>query len=320
MTLVHLTPLDPRYPSRLRQIVHPPASLTASGGSLEAERTVAIVGSRSATPGAARFAAELAAILASAGVVVVSGGAVGVDASAHRGAMNANGRTWVIAGTGHEHCYPAENADLFDEVADGPDRRANRGGFTERNGYLVALSDTIVVVQAHEQSGALNAAQHAKRQRKPLWVVAAAPWLRRFAGSARLLAEGATPLFALDPFLESLGLTRDEVTEPTVAEEPKFAAGKRTRSGLERGNRHDSHTVASALPQAPIVRPLPPLSDQESAALRVTGPKPRHADAIAEDAGLSPQATAAALLTLALENVLVEGPPGFFRRRDAYNR
>ncbi|MDP8999447.1 MAG: DNA-protecting protein DprA, partial [Myxococcota bacterium] len=76
-SFLHLTPLDPSYPTRLRSLARPPASLTLRGGSLEATHVVAIVGSRKASPDAEQYARELAATLARAGVVVVSGGALG---------------------------------------------------------------------------------------------------------------------------------------------------------------------------------------------------------------------------------------------------
>jgi DNA processing protein len=323
--VVDLTPLDPRYPSRLRELRKPsPPPISVSGGSLEASCTVAIVGSREATPGAARFAHSFAKSLASQGV--------GIDAAAHRGALEAGGRTWVVAGTGHRRCFPPENAALFDTIAEGPsamiwpfgpDTGAKAANFTTRNGYLVGLSDAVIVVQAGQPSGAMNAATQAKNQGKPLWVVPAAPWLpwlRRFAGSALLLSQGARPLVSLRGFLASLGLG----VGTAVSSEGSSGSDAALEGGIGSdpggGNRHASHLAAEAPPEPPAPRPLPPLSDQESAALRATGPVPRHTDAISQDAGLTPQATAAALLTLALENVLVEGPPGFFRRQDAYNR
>ncbi|HEX3343607.1 MAG TPA: DNA-processing protein DprA, partial [Polyangiaceae bacterium] len=98
---VELTPLDPGYPSRLRGATEAPASLSAAGGPLEAERVVAIVGSRKATKEAIEFAQSLASTLARNDVVVVSGGALGIDAAAHRGALAVDGRTWAVAPTGY---------------------------------------------------------------------------------------------------------------------------------------------------------------------------------------------------------------------------
>ena len=293
-TLTHVTPLDPRYPSRLRRLDEPPASMTLGGGPVEAPCAVAIVGSRRATEQALAFARELAGSLAGAGAVVVSGGALGVDAAAHQGALDAQGRTWAVAATGHEQCRPSAHRLLFDAIARGPGAMvwpfapgyAHRSGFLSRNRILVGLSDAVVVVQAGLPSGALHAASWARRLSKPLWVVPAAPWIEGFQGSHRLLEQGARPLTSTNRFLQSLGLSKVE--------------------------------ASSAAP----VRSSPDasLSGHESAVLGACSNLPLHTDAITERAGLSPQAVASALLTLALEDVVVEGPPGFFRRRDAYNR
>jgi DNA processing protein len=283
-----LSPLDGAYPSRLRSLARPPATITVRGGSLEADRVVAIVGSREAHRKAIRFASKLAAALAGADVVVASGGAVGIDAAAHRGALRADGRTWCIAGTGERHCYPHEHEALFARIALGPgamvwpfpaelDARAR--AFHERNRVLVALSDAVVVVQAALRSGALSTAARALAQRKPLWVVPVSPWMGpEFDGSRRLLDGGARPLHGPAPLLASLA--------HLVPQGGRTGGVSEAEGALLRG-----------LP-APLQPPL-------------------HLDEIATRAHLSPQAAAAALLTLALENVVVEGPPGFFRRRDA---
>jgi DNA processing protein len=279
-----LSPLDPRYPSRLRRLADAPASLTTCGGSLEADRVVAIVGSRKATDDASSFARDLAAILVRLGVVVVSGGALGIDAAAHRGALDAGGRTWAVAGTGQGHVFPEVHAGLFQEIARGPgamiwpfapDYR-HRSAFLARNRVLVALADSVVVVQAGFPSGALRAAAVARTLGKPLWVVPAPPWLDAFRGSRMLLDRGARPLLFVEGFLGSLGL----------------APAARL---------HDS------------VRPLEP---SETAALKGMSTVPLHLDEIASRASLPAHSAAAALLTLTLENVVVEGPPGFFRRRE----
>jgi DNA processing protein len=156
---------------------------------------------------------------------------------------------------------------------------------------LAALADAVVVVQAGHRSGALNAARSARRQGKALWVVPPAPWAKGFRGSRELLEEGALALTRSHLLLGSLGLSNQAL--------PSFSGAL---GGADR-------------PTAPH-----PFSSQEFAVLRVTSAVPAHADRISERAGLSPQATTAALLTLALENVVVEGPPGFFRRGNAHNR
>jgi DNA processing protein len=285
----HLTPLDPRYPSRLRGLARAPASLSTRGGSLEADCVVAIVGSRAAVEEALAFAKALAAQLAQAGAVVVSGGALGIDSAAHGGALACGGRTWVVAGTGCQSCFPDKNKALFEAIAAGPgamiwpfepeaDTHSSR--FLSRNRVLVTLADAVVVVQAGVKSGALHAAGCAHQQRKPLWVVPPAPWSGvGFAGSRELLQSGkAQPLWSLRALLRSLNL---------------------------RG-------------RAPRSRPSRKLSADESAIYAATSSASLHLDEIAARAHASAQTASAVLLTLALENVVVEGPPGCFRRRDGF--
>jgi DNA processing protein len=291
----HLTLLDSGYPSRLRDSPYAPASLATRGGSLEASVVVAVVGSRRARAGAIRFTEKLSAMLVGAGAVVASGGARGIDAAAHRGALAAGGRTWVVAATGPTGCFPPEHAALFERVAGGPGamlwpfgskgRRSFRSAFPARNRILVTLADAVVVVQAGTASGALNAASWAVRLEKPLWVAPSAPWMRDFGGSRQLLREGALPLQSRRKLLRALGLA------------PPSGA-------------------LHAPPSPPRTPALPQLSPVESTVLAAMSTVPLHLDAVTIRSHLSAQETAAALLTLALENVVVEGPPGFFRRRN----
>lgn len=295
--LVHLTPLDPRYPVRLRCLVDPPSSITICGGTIDSSPTVAVVGSRDAVPDALVFAKDLAGALARAGVVVVSGGAEGVDRAAHEGALRMGGRTWAIAGTGHEHCFPAEHAALFSEIGRGPSAMVwpfapshqRRGAFLLRNRVLVALSEAVVVVQAGSRSGALHAASWAIKLKKPLWVVPAAPWMNGFAGSRQLLDGGARPLVSIDALLRALGLVGAGPPHPSPPSPAIQASGA-------------------------------PLSESAIAVLAALSLAPSHADAIAARARLTAQVTSATLLTLALEDVVVESPPGFFCRRDSRNQ
>ena len=284
----HFTALDADYPTRLRRLARPPATLSVRGGSLEALVVVAIVGSREALALSTDFATSLARRVASAGGVVVSGGALGVDAAAHHGALAA-GRTWVVAGTGCQHCFPLEHRELYDAVGRGPgamvwpfdpSTEVRAGLFVARNRVLVGLADVVVVVQAGAASGALNAAGHARRQGRPLWVVPPAPWFDgTFDGSRLLLDQGARPLHHVDRFLAAVGLG--------AALEPR--------------------------PDTPPAT-LRPLTPGETAVLGGVSSTPRHLDEIAARAHLPAAAVQALLLTLALEDVVVEAPPGFFRR------
>ena len=198
-----------------------------------------------------------------------------------------------MAGTGPDHCYPASHAELFDSIARGPGAMlwpfgggGYRGAFLARNEVLVALADAVVVVQAGLHSGAIHAASCARALKKPLWVVPAAPWMPAFAGSLKLLEDGAFALTSVDRLLRSLGVVSD-------------AEADHGSRGVETG----------AI--------MPTLSDCEYRVLDAISKGPLHVDAIVAQANQSAQAVTAALLTLALENVVVEGPPGLFRRRRA---
>jgi len=280
--------------------------MTVKGGSTEAAVAVAVVGSREPTPEAHAYAGALGRDLVKIGAVVVSGGALGIDGAAHRGALEAGGRTWAVAPCGHEGCFPPEHAELFAEIARGPGAMLwpfapaqvhHRASFLSRNRVLIALSDAVVVVQAGPKSGARHAASWARKLKKPLWVVPLPPWIdgKGFEGSCLLLEQGAQPLTSTHLLLQSL--------EPGVEGNRVLANGNGGASGVGR-----------------LVEATRALSDREFAILGAISTVPLHADAIAASAGTSPQTTAAALLTLALENVVVEGPPGFFRRREAHNR
>lgn len=282
-------------PARLRSLATPPAELWVAGELDDDAKVIAIVGSREASEPALEFATKLATAIGKAGAVVLSGGALGVDAAAHRGALAAGARTWCVAGTGHEHTFPPQHSELFDEiVAKGgamiwpftPGSPKHRGCFVRRNGVLVALANVIVIVQASIPSGTLNAAHWCEKLGRPVYVVCASPWTKGFEGSHLLLERGARPVASVDGLLVALGLT-------TPA--PK---DKRVVYGLPR----------------PV---LPPSDPSARTVLDAVGDAPIHVDEIVVRSGLATSAVSTALLTLALENVLVEGPSGFFRRANA---
>lgn len=196
---------QPDYPRLLRQLLNPPPVLTTSGPLDLTRRAIAIVGSRRATPGSLAFAHELAFGLAKAGLIVVSGGADGVDGAAHRGALAAGGATWVVSPTGKDQIYPPKHRDLFAEVASSAegrmiwpfpdDHEMTRDSFLYRNGILAAVSEALVVVQAHVKSGSRNAVSWARDLGRPVWAVTASPWMSEYAGSALEIELGrAQPL------------------------------------------------------------------------------------------------------------------------------
>ncbi|MGO8999405.1 MAG: DNA-processing protein DprA [Polyangiaceae bacterium] len=295
-----LAPDDPTYPERLCALSAPPI-LAIDGDLGTAARVVAVVGTRTPSPEAEGFAFALAGALTRAGAVVVSGGAVGVDAAAHRGALAAGGRTWAVAPTGRSHCFPKEHDDLYRQIARGPgamlwpfadDVPPMLGNFPRRNGVLVALSDAVVLIQAGAPSGSLNAARWARKLGREVWAVPGPPWDPRFTGCRAAIDAGARVLTSSNGLLAALGLA------------PQKEKTDRTQLGLTLGD--------AAAPPSP---PSPPIDDAAGQALwAACSAQPRHIDEIAENARLCVTTALTRLLTLALENVLVEGPEGFYRR------
>jgi len=165
------------YPALLRQIPDPPLALTVRGD--VTGPCVAIVGARRASEYGRRVAFEIARDLARAGLTVVSGLAAGVDAAAHRGALDAGGRTVAVLGTGIDVVYPSWHAELARAVAAqgalvtefpcGTPPLAFH--FPRRNRVISGLALGTVVVEATEDSGSLLTAQHANEQGRALFAV-----------------------------------------------------------------------------------------------------------------------------------------------------
>lgn len=155
---------DPGFPAAVRASPSSPKALWVRGRLPAAsERCVAVVGARAATRSGCALAADLAGALVRAGVAVVSGGAIGIDAAAHRGALAARGATFAVLGCGIDVVYPDRHARLFHEIAASggvltqfpPGTQPRSGHFPARNRIVAALSEAIVVVEARRSSGAL---------------------------------------------------------------------------------------------------------------------------------------------------------------------
>ncbi|HEV2414735.1 MAG TPA: DNA-processing protein DprA [Candidatus Dormibacteraeota bacterium] len=189
---------------------------------------VAIVGSRRPTPYGESVAEELALDLARAGVVIVSGLALGIDAAAHRGALNAGGVTIAVMGTGVDVIYPAAHALLAESILKGggalvsefPDGTApRRHNFPARNHTMAALSDVVVVVEAAETSGALITAEAALDLHKEVMAVPGSVFSPQSVGTHGLLRDGAGLVQNARDVLSVLNLNQEVLDDPLATPE-----------------------------------------------------------------------------------------------------
>lgn len=280
-----IRPGDGPYPAALARVADRPAELRLVG-SLGAPRArVAIVGARLTDEYGADLAHDLAAGLARAGVSIVSGGARGVDAAAHEGALSAGGHTVAVLGTGIDVVYPAEHRDLFERivaaggalVSEQPDGTPGfRSNFPARNRIVSGMSDAVVVVRAGERSGALVTAAWARSQGVPVLAVPGDVRDPLSAGTLGLLRGGARVAASAQDVLAAIGIAAaDGACQPE----------------------------------------LPALGASESALLAALARRPRHAGEVARAAGLAPGAALAGLLALEIQGLCEQRPGHYFLRR-----
>jgi DNA processing protein len=207
------TPADEDFPEGLRSVSDPPLGLFVRGR-LAAAPTVAVVGSRRATAYGRQVARLLATELARAGAVVVSGMALGVDAAAHEGALEAGGPTWAFWGTGPDRVYPGQHRRLAAAIADAgalvteypPGTPPRRHHFPERNRLIAGASQAVVVVEAAARSGALVTARLALDEGREVLAVPGSVLSDLSVGPNALLRLGARPAVTPRDVLEAIGL------------------------------------------------------------------------------------------------------------------
>jgi len=244
----------PLWPRELDTIDSPPTTLWARGrvDLLERQPRVALVGTRSPTPYGESVATTLADFLARRGVVVVSGLARGIDASAHRAALEAGGATLAVLGSGVDRPWPAD--ELAERVAhEGcllseylPGQAPRRHHFPWRNRLIAGLAQAVVVVEAAQASGSLITARWAADQGRAVFAVPGRIDQPMARGCHRLLKEGAELLDSPAELLHLLGLatTPEEPPETRVEDRLLLALRGETLTADELALRTGSLTPA----------------------------------------------------------------------------
>ncbi|HEX3489491.1 MAG TPA: DNA-processing protein DprA [Streptosporangiaceae bacterium] len=222
-------PGDPEWPTQLDDLGDASPLLLWVRGRVDLRyaclSSVSVVGSRAASSYGEHVGRELGASLAERGFTVISGGAYGIDAAAHGGALAAAGLTVAVLASGLSYGYPLGHSRLFDTIADQgavvsecpPDRAPTRPGFLIRNRIVAALSRGTVVVEAALRSGALSTAKHARELRRPLMAVPGRVTSEESAGCHELIREWAAMLVTgATDVIEQVSPIGTELTGPRV--------------------------------------------------------------------------------------------------------
>jgi DNA processing protein len=265
VTIRRLRRRDAGFPSLLAAIPDPPPVLWLRGEaevSALDEPAVAIVGARSCSSYGRAVARLLGRELAAAGVLVVSGLARGVDGEAHRGALDAGGRTVAVLGCGVDRDYPAAHAELARRIVDSgglvvaeyePGIEPAPWRFPARNRIIAGLCAATVVVEARARSGALITADFALEDGREVMAVPGEITSALSQGANALLRLGATPVTSAADVLEALGVAppqREAEAEPTgsgAAVLSAIAAGAATPDEIVRATGLEPGGVGGAL-------------------------------------------------------------------------
>jgi DNA processing protein len=209
-----LTLNDAGYPPQLKEISNPPPILFVKGNvDLLVELQIAMVGSRNPSPMGIKTAVEFAQTLAAAGLTITSGMALGIDAASHQGAINVNGRTIAVAGTGLDRVYPARHRQLATQIVERgalvsefpPGTSAKANHFPRRNRIISGLCVGLLVVEAAQQSGSLITARLALEQNREVFAIPGSIHNPLARGCNALIRQGAKLVETAQDIFEELG-------------------------------------------------------------------------------------------------------------------
>lgn len=279
-----LTLADAAYPQRLLETADPPTVLYVIGrAELLNQPALAIVGSRNATPQGEANAQAFAMALAEAGLTIVSGLALGIDAAAHRGGLRGKGSTTAVIGTGIDRIYPTRNQALAREIAEQGvlvsefplGTPALKENFPRRNRIISGLSRGCLVVEAAERSGSLITARLAGEQGREVFAIPGSIHSPMSKGCHRLIKQGAKLV--------------DDVRD--ILEELDFA--QTLKRSADDARRRDAET---------------------DSLLNSIGYDPVDMDALAARSGLTAERLYAILLQMELDGIIASMPGGRFQR------
>ena len=248
---------DGRYPELLARIADPPVRLFCRGDvALLNTFCIAVVGTRRASDYGKQACRDVAGGLAAAGITVVSGLALGIDATAHRAAVDSKGRTIAVlgAGVGDDTMGPRSNIPLAHDIlahggliiSEYPEgHEASVWKFPQRNRIISGLSRGVVVVEAARESGSLITAKSALDQDRDVFAIPGSIYWPRSAGTNWLIAEGARPIGSAADVLDAYRLKQMPLPEQSVSTREPVQAGILTLL-RENGPMHQEAIVATS--------------------------------------------------------------------------
>ncbi len=292
------TPADTDYPRLLLEIPSPPAVLYYQGQINLQENQgikpmVGIVGTRNSTEYGCRWTRKISATLASQGFTIISGMAAGIDTEAHRGCLEAGGRTIAVFGTGIDIIYPKRNQSLCQQIQEQglvlseypAGTQANRAQFPQRNRIVAGLSRAILVMEAPLKSGALITAYQANEFGRDVYALPGSLDNPKSLGCLGLLNRGAQVILSESHLLEMLGAI------------PDIDAGAQ---------------LSLFTQEAP--KPEPQLEPELAQVLQALASEPIHFDVIVQQTQMSTSSVLSALLQLELQELVSQLPGMRYRR------
>ena len=316
-----ITYYDAAYPPLLKEIDIPPLILYVRGElKPEDNLSIAIVGSRNAKDYGRRVSYQLAHQLVNCGMTVVSGFAIGIDTCAHRGALEAGGRTIAVLGNGISLIYPAGNKDMVDKVVESGalisefpmGMKPMSENFPRRNRIISGLSIGTVVVEASNRSGALITARLASEQGREVFAVPGEIFSELSTGTHSLIDKGAKLISTVDDLIDALP---PHTIHQITASKPAASQQKnREVSQVPEVGKNETKPIEKTPEQTLPVTPPPDLAADEKTIYDSIEIPSSHIDTIVRTTQLPISQVSSVLLMLELKGVIQQLPGKLFAR------
>ncbi len=325
---MYISSEDPRYPDRLRQLPGMPRGLYVRGALPDSAPSVAIVGARKCTVYGHKQAYAFGRYLASKGVQIISGMALGVDGYAQEGALDAGGKTFAVLGCGVDYCYPRSNRPLYDRIP-------NQGGilselpegtepyarfFPARNRIISALSDLVLVIEAAEKSGSLITADYALEQGRTVYALPGRVGDRLSDGCNRLIYQGAGIAYSAEALYDDLMSQYEGTARNSDSEQKTFPAKAHQKRSIRKTDTPSPSSLhikeTQGIPQPAAPQPADPLSRRILDAFRFESILT--VDELSDRLSLSPAELAPKLVELSILGYLEEYGRNRFSVRDPH--